>query len=392
MTNSYAVELTRALVRIDTVNPPGNEARAIGLVRAELEPLGFRCAEAPLGPGRSSLVARAGGTGRVLAFTGHVDTVPLGSRAWSVDPFGGAIIDGRLYGRGSSDMKSGVAAFVAAARDYGRRDEGESGLLLVITAGEETGCDGARSVAETAGLLGTADALLIGEPTANVPLVGHKGALWLEAAAEGVTAHGSMPQNGVNAVVKAAELVMRLQDFDFNHMRHPVLGAPTLSIGTFHGGININSVPDRAVVSLDIRTLPGQSHDELRAQMSAFLGAETRVSTLLDLPAIWTAPEHPWVRRVCALAHHIAGVGGEPQGVCYFTDGSVLAAALGAPPAMILGPGEPDLAHQTDEYCRVDRIYEATALYAAILRDWYGEALRGPAPVAGQLADGRIAP
>ena len=384
--SSYAVELTRTLVRIDSINPPGNEARIISLLKSELERCGFRTTEVPLGPGRSSLVARAGGEKRVLAFTGHVDTVPLGNRPWSVDPFGGDIIDGRLYGRGSSDMKSGVAAFIAAAQGFGARPTGDEGLLLVITAGEETGCDGARTVTAADGVLGRADAFLIGEPTANVPLVGHKGALWLEAEVEGVTAHGSMPEQGVNAVVKAADMVSRLKAFDFHGLRHAVLGLPTLNVGTFHGGLNVNSVPDRALIGLDLRTLPEQDHATLRAEMAAFLGPDARLRILTDLPGLWTAPEDPWVSRVMAFARDLAGAPTAPAGVAYFTDGSVLSAALGNPPAVILGPGEPHMAHQTDEYCRVDRIDEATALYAAILRDWYGEGRDSESPANGRAA------
>src|SRR6185437_16938244 len=117
-------------------------------------------------------------------------------------PFGGEIVDGRLYGRGASDMKSGVAAFVAAAiAEAGRLADG-SGVKLVVTAGEETGCEGAASLAAS-GRLGAAGALVVGEPTANQLFVGHKGALWLKAATAGATAHGSMPEQGDNAVYKA---------------------------------------------------------------------------------------------------------------------------------------------------------------------------------------------
>ena len=119
------------------------------------------------------------------------------------------------------------------------------GVLLVITAGEETGCTGADALVSERPPLGKVGALVVAEPTGNKPLVGHKGALWLEAETKGVTAHGSMPEKGVNAVYKAARAVAALQEFDFNVARHDVLGGATLNVGTIHGGLNINSVPDR---------------------------------------------------------------------------------------------------------------------------------------------------
>ena len=133
-------------------------------------------------------------------------------------------------------------------------------LVLIITAGEETGCTGAaaliRGEAQCCPQVG---ALVVAEPTGNQLLVGHKGALWLEAVTTGVTAHGSMPEKGVNAVYKAARAVTALQDFDFNFARHDVLGNPTLNVGAISGGLNINSVPDRAVIGIDIRTIPGRA-------------------------------------------------------------------------------------------------------------------------------------
>src|SRR5690606_35436298 len=138
------------------------------------------------GERRASLVARIGdGSGAPLCFTGHIDTVPLGAMPWSVDPFAAESEGDRLYGRGSSDMKSGVAAFVAVAIALAPRLARSPGLLLVITAGEETGCEGAGHLARVDGALEPAGAIVVAEPTANYPYVGHKGALWLRARTRG---------------------------------------------------------------------------------------------------------------------------------------------------------------------------------------------------------------
>src|SRR5437764_5131343 len=259
-----AIDLAAELIRFDTINPPGQEAACGDHHARPLSAAGFQCETVPLDEDRPNLVARIAGTGDKppIAFTGHTDTVPLGAQTWTVAPHGRIVKDGRLWGRGASDMKSGVAAFVTAAVEHAARLEGTPGVVLYITAGEETGSEGAFALARR-GLRGQAGALVVAEPTTNRPLCGHKGALWLKATMRGVTAHGSMPDQGVNAVYAAARAVGRLEAFDFNVARHPVMGAPTLNVGTLHGGINVNSVPDWAEIGIDIRTIPGMRHAQL---------------------------------------------------------------------------------------------------------------------------------
>jgi len=364
------VALTRDLVAFRTINPPGEEHACAAFLADILSAAGFSCTLAPLAEGRVNLIATIGDAGaEPLAFTGHIDTVPLGAKPWSVDPFAGEIRDGKLYGRGSSDMKSGVAAFVAAAVSRAAALADGPEVMLLITAGEETGCEGALAM-QDAGLLRPAAALLVGEPTGNRPFVGHKGALWLKAVTHGVTAHGSMPEAGDNAVYKAAHAIVRLEDFDFNVARHPVLGKPTLNVGTVAGGLNINSVPDRAEMQIDVRTIPGQDHAALRAGLSGVIGESADIETLFDLGGIWTDPAAPWAARVIGITQGVTGEAFTPAGAPYFTDASVLTPALGTPPTIILGPGETAQAHQTDEYALVSRIAQAVEIYGRVLDDW----------------------
>jgi succinyl-diaminopimelate desuccinylase len=371
MTTSPAVALTQALIRQNTVNPPGNEAQCAALIAKRLEENGFTVTTIPFGEGRTNLIARLGSRDALpLAFTGHLDTVPLGLQPWTVDPFGGDLEGDRVYGRGSSDMKGGVAAFVEACIAHRTALEKGPGAVLIITAGEETGSEGAYHLCRQKGLLGAAGALIVAEPTSNTPLIGHKGALWLKAVARGVTAHGSMPEKGDNAVIKAAYAVVKLTDFDFNVQRHAVLGGPTLNIGTFHGGLNTNSVPDRAEVSLDIRTVPGQPHAAVREMVGSFLGNEMEISPIIDVPAVWTDPSDPWIQRVFEMMAPLLGEMLVPQGATYFTDASALTPAMGHLPTIILGPGEAAMAHQTDEYCLVSRIDQAVEAYSRIIEDW----------------------
>ena len=364
--------LTRELIRFKTVNPPGDERPCAEHLARILEGSGFDTELVPFGEGRAQLIARIGGsTDRPpLCFTGHLDTVPLGTQPWSIDPFAADIEDGKLYGRGSSDMKSGVAAFVTAAADLAGRLDRTPGLVLVITAGEETGCEGALDLARRKDRLGKSGAIVVAEPTGNRPLVGHKGALWLTAEMRGVTAHGSMPEKGINAIYKAARAVAALEQFDFNVPRHEVLGAPTLNVGTLQGGLNINSVPDRAVIGIDIRTVPAQSHARVREELASYLGSDVVLDVLIDVEGVWTEPHNSWMREVFEIVQSLTGERTETAAAPYFTDAAALMPALGGPATVILGPGELALAHQTDEYCLVDRISEAAEIYAALIRKW----------------------
>jgi succinyl-diaminopimelate desuccinylase len=369
-----ALDLTRELTRLRSINPPGDEKLCADHLARLLEAAGLKTAAYSYAEGRTSLVARLEGpdNGPPLCFTGHLDTVPLGATAWSFDPLAAEIDGDRLYGRGSSDMKSGVAAMALAAIKIAKLPRRGSGLVLVFTAGEETGCDGARYLAGLGDVLPQAGALVVGEPTANDPLIGHKGALWLKAAFHGVTAHGSMPEQGDNAVYKAARGVVRLSEHGFNVRRHGHLGGPSLNVGAFHGGLNINSVPDLAEVQIDIRTIPGQSNDALREEIESILGEGAEVSRIVDVDAVASDPGNTWIAEVYEICRRATERRIEPKGATYFTDASVLVPAMGDIPALVLGPGEPTMAHKTDEYCFVPKIEEAVELYAAIARRWMG--------------------
>ncbi|MBW2617510.1 MAG: M20 family metallopeptidase [Deltaproteobacteria bacterium] len=368
-----AVELAQQLIRLDSANPPGGEAACARLLGELLERGGFEVSCHDFAHERTSLVARlAGPGGDPLGFTGHLDTVPGGQAPWSFDPLAGEIDQGRLLGRGASDMKSGVAAVVAAALRLAGLVQGRGGLLLVFTAGEETGCVGAEHLAQTPGALSRAGGLVVAEPTSNYPFIGHKGALWLEATLRGKAAHGSMPKEGVNAIEKAARAINSLAGLDFGQAPHPQLGRPTLNVGTIQGGTKINIVPDYAAFTLDVRTLPGQFLTEAEEIISKHLGGEVELRRLLGADAVWTPEEDRWVQEVFAVMADLLGQTIQPKGATYFTDASSLVPALGGPPTIILGPGEAVMAHQTDEYCLAAKIEEAVEAYFQIGRRWLG--------------------
>ena len=374
-TDLTGLELTRKLLAFNTINPPGNERVCAEYLGGLLADAGFGISYYEFAKDRTSLVAQLAGAGDKppICFSGHTDTVPFGDAEWARDPFAGEIEGDRLFGRGASDMKGGVAAMVIAALRLARMPERAAGILLVITAGEEMACVGALHLAELDGELAEAGALVVGEPTANYPFVGHKGAMWLHARTTGVAAHGSMPEKGVNAIYKAADAVRRLQAFDFGVPPHPILGSPTLNVGTISGGVNINSVPDRATLSVDIRLIPGQQIADVVESLRRHLGREVELELEIGASSVATDPEHEWVRQVFNIMEPILGERPTPAGATYFTDASALMAPLGNPPTVILGPGEPGLAHKTDEFCYIHKIEQAIEAYTEIVAQ-YGRA------------------
>jgi succinyl-diaminopimelate desuccinylase len=366
-----AVALTRDLLRFDTINPPGQERECARHAGALLEGWGFRVDYHEYAEGRTSVVGRAGGSDAKapLCLTGHIDTVALGSAAWTRDPFSGEADGDRLYGRGSSDMKAGVAAILLAARALAAKLPGTPGVVVVLTAAEEGGCIGSQHLARTA-LLGRAGAMVVGEPTSNQHYVGHKGSLKFHARFRGVSAHGSMPELGVNAIYKAAKAVSKLEAFDFGVKPHPLMGGPTMNVGTFSGGQGVNMVPDEARLGVDIRTVAGMDHAALLARLRAVLGKEAEIEVFSDMNAVWTEPSAEWVQRVFEICARHLGARPRPKTASYNTDAGNLLKVYAGAPTVVLGPGEPQLAHQTDEYVSMERIRQSVAIYEELIRDW----------------------
>lgn len=324
--NPDAIALTKSLLHYDTVNPPGQEADCAAHAAKLLQDWGYRVETHDFEPGRTSVVARAGGNDAraPLCLTGHLDVVPLGTRAWSRDPFKGETDGDKLYGRGTSDMKSGVAAIMLAARAFAKKLQGTPGIVLVLTASEENGCIGSRHLAELPALMGTAGALVVGEPTSNHPYVGHKGSLKFHADFRGVSAHGSMPELGENAIYKAARAVSGLEAFAFRQPPHPVMGAATLSVGTIEGGSGVNLVPDAARIGVDVRTLPGMDHAALLGRLRARMGEDVEIDTFSDLPAVWTAPDAEWMQRVFEICTPFLAAPPVVRTATYMTDAANL--------------------------------------------------------------------
>jgi succinyl-diaminopimelate desuccinylase len=150
------------------------------------------------------------------------------------------------------------------------------------------------------------------------------------------------------------------------------MGQATLNVGTIHGGLNINSVPDAAEIAVDIRTVPTVRHARLRETLQRELGPEVELQTILDLEAVFTEPDHEWMQEVFDVMAPLLGERPQPKVATYFTDAAALNLAYNTPPTVILGPGEAQMAHQTDEYCVIERIGQAVAAYEELTRRWCG--------------------
>ena len=361
------VELSRELIRFDTRVPQGNEegpARFLGRI---LEEEGFTVDYPKFSEGRLNLVASKGLVSNIapIVFTGHLDVVPLGDSEWSVDPFEGTVNNGKLYGRGASDMKSAVAAMTLAAMESFDGMVPRGGVKLLITANEEPGCLGARALRDSGYPVGAARALIVGEPTSNKPLLGHKGGVYLKAKTFGKTAHSSTPELGDNAIYKAARAIVEITNMEFGAQPHELLGLPTVNVGKFSGGQNLNSVPDYAEFTIDVRTTPTMPNVEILNHLKAVLGKEVILEKLVDLNPVSSDMKDPFVQKVMELCSCPPG---SEKAATYLTDASVLTPWLEQVPTIILGPGEAKMAHQTNEFCFIEKIREAHALYKDIIK------------------------
>ena len=371
MSSQDAVSLTRDLLRFDTINPPGRERDCAQMAGTLLKEWGYDVQYFEYADSRTCVVARAGSADKKpLCLTGHLDVVPLGSRKWSKDPFAGETDGDKLFGRGVSDMKSGVAAILLAARSFASKLNGKAGIVIVLTAGEEGGCVGSAQLAKTQ-LLGNAGAMVVGEPTSNYPLVGHKGSIKFHARFKGVSAHGSMPELGVNAIYKAAKAISALEKFSFETKAHAVMGKPTLNVGIMEGGNTVNAVPDAASFGVDIRTVPGMDHEAVLGKLKSLLG-DAEMEMFSNLKPVWTAPEQEWIQRVFEVCKPYVGEAPTARTAPYMTDAANLLKVYAGAPTVVLGPGEAAMAHQTDEYASMERIRQSVAIYEALIRDWAG--------------------
>ena len=358
---------------------PRQEERVAMLLADWLRVHGIHVALDEAAPGRPNVLARVRGKerGRTLVLCGHTDTVPLNDGDPGVG-FGGTIRDGQLFGRGACDMKGAIAAMAAALAALAatrRLPAGE--VVLAAVVDEEMESLGAEHL--VASKL-RADGAIVGEPTGNRLALGHKGLEWIEVGFRGRAAHGGTPQAGISAISAAARFACLVEDElrpALARKQHPLLGPPTINLGTIRGGDQPSTVAAACTVALDRRTVPGETYAEVVRELRALLarieqampGLTTDVHRMpggmASLEHLSTAidAEHPLARAVEAARARVTGRAEAPTAFPAWTDAALLA-SFASIPCVVLGPGDLAHAHSPRESVSLAEVADAARIYA----------------------------
>lgn len=362
------------LIRAPSENPPGDERAVAAVAERYARDAGLDVQVIETAPNRLNVIATldSGRPGRTLAWNGHIDVVPVGDPGvWKHPPFE-AVVDGDvLHGRGAADMKGPCASAIAAAAALkAAGGPGAGKLVLQLVADEEVlGPHGTLALYER-GLAG-ADAAIVGEPTDLDVAVAERGMLWVIARTAGVAAHGSRPELGVSAIEEAARVVLALRAFR-NGRSHPLLGEPSLNIGTIDGGSKINIVPDACTIAIDRRTLPGETDQGILDEMHAALKEAGAVATLEIVhraDPVEVDPGEEIVRAAVAAHAAVRGTDARIGAMTGATDAHVLAGKAGIP-TIIFGPGSLSQAHTTTEHVAIPDLVDGARIYAKLFQDY----------------------
>ena len=365
------------LVRINSINSsyeggPG-EKDCAAYVRRFFEQRGIEVWEQEVFPGRNNVIARIPGRdpARRMVFEAHMDTVSI--KGMSIDPFDPVIRDGKLHGRGSVDDKAGLAAMMHAVADIHASGElPPCELWLAAVVDEEYSFRGVVKLCE--GL--DAVAVVVAEPTEFKCVIASKGVLRWRIRTKGKAAHSSKPHLGVNAITAMARVVLALQE-DHERLQsspHSLLGPATCNVGVIHGGVQVNFVPDEAVIEIDRRLLPGEEVEPVLAKYQVLLDDLMRrhpeVVAEMEKPMLqdWSfqtdadAPLVQLSREVLCEMNRNNGLCGVPFG----SDASKFS-RLGIP-TILFGPGSIDQAHAAVEFVECTEVEAAQAFYTQIAR------------------------
>lgn len=363
-----AVDLLQELVRAPSPNPPGDERAAMTVVRSYLRQIPeIEVEDVGVAPERPMLVAtlRGGaGPGRTIIFGGHIDTVPAGD-GWTREPFGGEIADGRLYGRGASDMKGGIAGFLVALRQLAAlRDDWKGTVVAHVVPDEEPGGQlGAELLLESGRIAG--DAAIIAEPSGLTVFRAQKGNVFATVTFTGRSAHGSTPELGDNAVSHAVQFAMDIEQRlapQLARRRHELVGNASISIGTIRGGVRTNVVPDQCVLTVDRRVLPSEDLGQATRELSSFIDGRGTI-TFDHIGAAFETPAEHWLVRAAVDVVDEARGGAMPVGGLVGSSDARFYAAGAGIPTIIIGPGTMDQAHVPDESVDVELLSSSVTVY-----------------------------
>lgn len=365
-------QLISDLVAIDSINPDlvtgaAGEGEIARFIAGWLEQAGLEVHMEEVRPGRPNVVgiARGAGGGRTLLLNGHVDTVGVAGMS---APFTSRIADGLLFGRGAYDMKGGLAACMMAAAEA-RKHSFRGDVIVTAVMDEEYAGLGTMAIAERY----RADGAIVAEPTELTLVVAHKGFVWLEVETQGVAAHGSRPHLGVDAIAKMGGVLARLDQLAGELSRrtpHPLLGPPSVHASLIMGGQELSSYPERCLLSIERRTLPGENGDTAQAELTQIVdhlaagdsAFRADVRRTLERAPLETPADAPILNVMRQAAASILGHPVEPSGVSFWTDAASLHAA-GIPTVLFgpLGAG----AHAAEEWVDLASVRACADVYLA---------------------------
>ena len=387
--SSELVELTQEMVRTPSENPPGDERAVSGLVSDRLEALGFDVELVESEPRRVNTLGTlrgAGGGGNFL-FNGHYDTVPVGNlEFWSVDPFGGLVKDGRLYGRGSGDMKGAIASAIIAAKAMGEAGIGLQGDYMIHGVADEEffGRYGTRYLAEKGYVDSeTVDMAVVGEGSVKDGVIhartAVRGRVLVKLLVRGKSAHSSRPQDGVNAVLKMGKVLLAIDNHGFSFPPHPLLPAPSIAPGTvIKGGTKDNIIPELCEAICDVRIVPGMTVDGVLEDVRGVVGElkgldpelDVEVTSPLNKPPSEISTSDELFRIADRAVRAAVGYELRPVGTSGSNDTSWLT-TISRIPAMAFGPGGGN-AHGADEWASVGMLVDFTKIYGLMAMEICG--------------------
>lgn len=370
------IQLAQKLIRVPSFSGDTQGlSRIAAIISEEMKKMGFSVELIEAEKGLTNVIGtfRGSAGAACLLFNGHTDVVPAQSGGdWSVDPFSAEIKEGRIYGRGACDMKGGLAAMLAAPKiAFSLFPEYRGNLILTATVDEEIGGFRGLKYAVEQGV--KADMGIVCEPSDLKIVNVCKGLLQLRLRTKGKSAHGGVPEQGVNAISKMLKILMKLENYDFEQTPHNVLGKPTVNIGRIGGGQRPNVVPDSCETEIDIRYLPGKNHlqiiDDLERLIVELRKKDPQIETEIEIiryrSSLEIAKDSPVIRTIMEAAQGILGRHLELRGMITPGDSEYLVNA--GIPSVIFGPGDEHLAHSANEWIAINDILTATEIYAAVI-------------------------
>ena len=374
----FTIHLLGDLIAIDSVNPslvPGGagEGEIAHLLSSVMKQMGLDVELFEAAPGRPNVVGVLEGKkpGRTLMFCGHIDTVGVEGMSAPFDP---VQREGRMYGRGSQDMKGGLAAMIAAAHNVLQSGGLPSGrLVLAAVADEEYASIGASALVKK----WKADAAVVTEPTDLLVGVAHKGFSWVEITTEGRAAHGSRPLEGRDAILGMGRVLTRLETLTHqlqSKSPHPLLGQASLHASLISGGRELSTYPDRCTLQMERRTLPGEAQTVALQEAEGILASlgdkdsEFRATArfLFGQPAYETPQDHVLPSILKSLCFKL-GRKTELSGMTFWTDAAILGNA--GIPSVVFGPGGAGL-HSIEEYVRLDEVLSCRDILTQLVRSY----------------------